>query len=225
MRSCRPYPSKNVGSVAPATMVAVVPRDADEFRQEVGNCEMACHQKWLSLANWSGVPDDPAFPFEVVRTNTQSSMNHQQVGKIFFEETYTVPFDQTARSLFARLPHGRPYADAMIECLATGYLVAVVESICIREMQLQVDTAVEVLVGRVINVEHLGPILPGARVRLTGWVERLGKRSVTFCVQAYDDHELVCDGKVTLVAADRATLESKIVDKAAAALQKESTEA
>jgi fluoroacetyl-CoA thioesterase len=150
-------------------------------------------------------------------------MNHQQVGHIFFEETYTVPFDQTARSLFNRLPHGRLYADAMIECLATGYLVAVVESICIREMQRQVEPIVEVIVGRAINVEHLGPIVPGAKVRLTGWVERLGKRSVTFCVQAYDDHELVCDGRVTLVAADRAALESKIAGKAAA-MQNESSE-
>jgi fluoroacetyl-CoA thioesterase len=169
---------------------------------------------WLFLVNCAQVPDHRVFPSGIVRTNTQSSMNHQQVGQIFFEETYTVPFDQTARSLFTRLPHGRLYADAMIECLATGYLVAVVESICIREMQHQVDPAVEVIVGRVINVEHLGPILPGARVRLTGWVERLGERSVTFCVQAYDDHELVCDGRVTLVAADRAALESKIAGKA-----------
>lgn len=177
----------------------------------------------LFLVNCARVPDHPVFPSGIVRTNTQSSMNHQQVGQIFFEETYTVPFDQTARSLFTRLPHGRLYADAMIECLATGYLVAVVESICVREMQRQVDPSLEVIVGRVINVEHVGPILPGARVRLTGWVERLGKRSVTFCVQAYDDHELVCDGRVTLVAADRAALESKIAGKAIA-MQKESSE-
>jgi fluoroacetyl-CoA thioesterase len=141
-------------------------------------------------------------------------MNHQQVSEICFEETYTVPSNQTARSLFARLPHGRLYADVMIECLATGYLVAVVESICIRELQRQVDPANEVIVGRLISIEHRGPILPGSRIRLLGWVERLGKRSVTFCVQAHDDHEIVCDAKVTLVAADRAVLESKIAAKA-----------
>lgn len=167
------------------------------------------------------VHDHRASPFPgVARTNMQPFMNHQQVSQIFFQETYTVPFDQTARSLFTRLPHGRLYADAMIECLATGYLIAVVESICVREMQRQVNAAVEVIVGRVINVEHLGPILPGAKIRLAGWVERLGKRSATFCVQAYDDLELVCDGKVTLVAADRAALESKIAGKALS-MQKE----
>lgn len=54
-------------------------------------------------------------------------MNHQGVSEIFFEESYTVPADQTAKSLFARLPHGNGYAERLIECLATGYLVAVVE--------------------------------------------------------------------------------------------------
>jgi fluoroacetyl-CoA thioesterase len=48
---------------------------------------------------------------------------------------------------------------------------------------------------------------------LQGWVERLSQRSATFCIRAYDDHELVCDGKVTLVAADRAAMESKIAIK------------
>ena len=47
-------------------------------------------------------------------------MNHQQVSEICFEGTYTVPSDQTARSLFTRLPHGTHYAVTLIECLATG---------------------------------------------------------------------------------------------------------
>lgn len=140
-------------------------------------------------------------------------MNHQQVSDICFEETYTVPTDQTARSLFMRLPYGRHYAEALIECLATGYLIAVVESICIREMLRQIDPAVEIVVGRSIQIEHCGPIPPGTDIRLKGWVERLGRRSATFCVRAYDDHELVCDGKVTLVAADRASIEAKIATK------------
>ncbi len=140
-------------------------------------------------------------------------MNHQQVSEISFEETYTVPTNQTARSLFTRLPHGKHYAETLIECLATGYLIAVVESICIREMHRQIDPAVEVVVGRIIHLEHCGPIPPGATIRLLGWVESLSQRSATFCVRAYDDHELVCDGKVTLVAADRALMESKIETK------------
>ena len=146
-------------------------------------------------------------------TFPQISMNHQGISEIFFEETYSVPPEQTARALFARLPHGSDYAEKLIECLATGYLVAVVESICIREMQRHVDAASEVVVGRTVQIEHKAPIPPGSSLKLRGWVERLGERSATFCVQAYDDHEVVCESSLTLVAAQRASMESRITDK------------
>lgn len=139
-------------------------------------------------------------------------MNHQGVSEIFFEESYTVPADQTAKSLFARLPHGSGYAERLIECLATGYLVAVIESICIREMQQHVDAA-EVVVGRTIRIDHRGPIPPGASVRLRGWLERMGERSATFRVQACDTDEVVCEATVTLVAVQRAAIETRIAAK------------
>ena len=100
-------------------------------------------------------------------------MNHQGISEIFFEETYNVPPEQTARALFSRLPHGSDYAERLIECLATGYLVAVLESVCVREMQRHVDAASEVVVGRTIRVEHKGPIPPGSTLILHGWVHRL----------------------------------------------------
>ncbi len=146
-------------------------------------------------------------------------MNHQGVSEIFFEETYSVPPEQTARALFSRLPHGSDYAERLIECLATGYLVAVVESICIREMQRHVDAATEVVVGRTILLEHKGPIPPGSSLKLRGWVEHLGERSATFCVQASDDHEVVCESAVTLVAAQRTVIESRIAAKVEALVQ------
>lgn len=141
------------------------------------------------------------------------SMDHQRVSEICFSEIYVVPSDQTARALFTRLLHGRGYADTLIECLATGYLIAVVESICILEMQRHIDGLAEVPVGHNIQLVHRGPIPPGATLCLTGWVEQVGERSATFCVRAYDDHELVCDGKVTIVAANRPTMESRIATK------------
>ncbi len=145
-------------------------------------------------------------------------MNQQAVSEICFEETYCVPAEQTARSLFARLPHGRDYAQTLIECLATGYLVAVVESICIREMQRLVDPLTDVVVGRSMRIDHLGPIPPATCLRVRGWVERIGERSATFCVRAHDDHEVVFDGTVTLVAAPRTVIEPRIAAKVSALL-------
>jgi fluoroacetyl-CoA thioesterase len=160
----------------------------------------------------------PAFGalIEPSTTTPGYPMNHQGVSEIFFEESYAVPADQTAKSLFARLPHGNGYAERLIECLATGYLVAVVESICIREMQQHVDAVAEVVVGRSIRIDHRGPIPPGSPLRLRGWLERLGDRSATFRVQAHDAHEVVCEAIVTLVAVQRAQMESRIATKVSA---------
>jgi predicted thioesterase len=145
-------------------------------------------------------------------------MHHQRVSEIFFEETYTVPAEQTARSLFARLPHGSGYAASLVECLATGYLLAVIESVCIREMQQHVDALTEVVVGRAMRIAHRGAIPPGSPLRLQGWVERLGDRSATFCVMVSDAHEIVCEAGVTLVAVQRMAMESRIATKVHALL-------
>lgn len=186
--------------------------------------------KWRSTpmfaeVGWECLPDTGASnstgrPHSSARIEpsqrTRIPMNHQGVSEIFFEESYTVPADQTAKSLFARLPHGSGYAERLIECLATGYLVAVVESICIREMQQHVDATTEVVVGRTIRIDHRGPIPPGSPLRLRGWLERLGDRSATFRVQAHDAHEVVCEAAVTLVAVQRAQMESRIATKVSA---------
>ena len=140
-------------------------------------------------------------------------MDHERISEICFAETYVVPSHQTARSLFTRLPQGQTYADTLIECIATGYLIAVLESISIKAIQEYIDLSVKVVVGRSIRIEHRGPIPPGATMRVSGWSSTLGNRSATFRVTAHDDHERVCDGQVTLVAAERALIESTIAVK------------
>ena len=94
--------------------------------------------------------------------------------------------------------------------------MAVVESVCIREVQRLTDADAEVVVGRSIRIDHLGPIPPGSPLRLRGWVERLGERSVTFRVHAHDAHEVVCEAVVTLVATSRQNIESRITAKVTA---------
>lgn len=142
-------------------------------------------------------------------------MNHEAVSAVFVEESYTVPADQMARSLFSRLPHGRGYAEQPIECLATGYLVAVIDSVCIREVQQLTDADAEVVVGRSIRIDHLGLIPPGSP-QLRARIERLSDRSVTFRGRAHDAHEVVCDAVVTLVATSRQNVESSILSKVSA---------
>jgi hypothetical protein len=70
--------------------------------------------------------------------------------EISFEEVCMVDANQTARRLFARLAHGHAYAGQLVEGLATGYLIAIVESICIREMLREMNLTTEVIVGAAV---------------------------------------------------------------------------
>ena len=147
-------------------------------------------------------------------THPTTSMNEQGISEICFEEACTVHPDQTAKSLFSRLAHGCAYADQMLDGLATGYLVALIESVCIREMLHHMDPATEIIVGRAVNIQHCAPVAPGKQVWLRGWTSQLGERTTTFAVQAFDDHEVICDGSLTLVVAVRSTLEARLSRKA-----------
>src|SRR5436190_18177524 len=136
--------------------------------------------------------------------------------EISFEEVCTVDADQTARRLFARLSHGSAYAGRMVEGLATGYLIAIVESICIREMLRQMSLTTEVIVGSAVDIRHRAPVPPGKQIWLRGRTTHLGERKATFAVQACDDDEVVCEGILTFVATSRERIETRLALKLSA---------
>jgi predicted thioesterase len=139
-----------------------------------------------------------------------------QRSEISFEEVCTVDADQTARRLFKRLSHGNAYANRMVEGLATGYLVAIVESICIREMLREMSLTTEVIVGAAVDIRHRAPVPPGKQIWLRGRTTHLGERKATFAVQACDDDEVVCEGVMTFVATSRERIETRLALKLSA---------
>jgi len=142
-------------------------------------------------------------------------MNQPGVNQIFFEESHIVLADHAARPPGSQIPGGAVCAESTVRCAATADLVAMVESICVREMQAHIDGAIQIAVSRTIRIDHRGPVPVGALLRLRGWVELLGGRSVTFRVQGFDGYELACEATVTLVVMRRASMESRIAAKAA----------
>ncbi|HVG04045.1 MAG TPA: hotdog domain-containing protein [Burkholderiaceae bacterium] len=134
-------------------------------------------------------------------------MKHCEISQIFFSEKYVVPAAQSVQKLFGSLPHVKAYAGRMINAMATGYLVAVLESICAREMQLYLDQDEETVVGSCIQCQHRAPIPPGSIVKVDGWVIGIGDHDATFWVQASDEHEVVCEGKLRFVVVRRMEME------------------
>ncbi len=139
-----------------------------------------------------------------------------QRSTISFEEVCTVDADQTARRLFARLSHGNAYASRMVEGLATGYLIAIVESICIREMLREMSLTTEVIVGAAVDVRHRAPVPPGKQIWLRGQTTHLDERTATFAVRAWDDDEIVSDGVMTFVVTSRERIETRLALKLSA---------
>lgn len=140
-------------------------------------------------------------------------MNEQSISEITFEESCTVDPQQTAKQLFSRLTHGCAYAHHLLDGLATGYLIALVESVCIREVLRHMDPSTEVIVESAVNIQHRAPVPPGKQIWIRGWTTRLGERKTTFAVQAFDDHEVICESTMTLVAASRDAIEKRLARK------------
>ena len=148
-------------------------------------------------------------------------MSHCGITQILFSETYTVPAEQTSQRMFGVLPHGKSYADRLVNAMANGYLFAVLESICAREMQTHLDHNEETLVLSSMQCQHRAPIPPGALVTINGWVTGVADQEATFCVQASDEQEIVCEGQIRLTIVQRSQIEKRLQRKRDAIARRE----
>ena len=140
-------------------------------------------------------------------------MQHCAVSQILFSETYTVPAEQTSQRMFGVLPHGKSYSDRLLNSMANGYLVAVLESICAFALQAHVDHTEETIVVSSMQCQHRAPIPPGALITVDGWVTGIGDHETSFWVRASDEQEIVCEGEIRFAIVQRAQMERKIQRK------------
>jgi fluoroacetyl-CoA thioesterase len=140
-------------------------------------------------------------------------MNQDAVAQIFFSDTFSVVPEQMAREIF-RLPHHcQSCIDRSLDAMGTGSLVAMLESMCMRQMQACIDCDKETIVGSWLECQHWAPIPPGALIRISGWVTAVEGQRATFWVQASDEQEIVCEGRIRLAIVQREQIEKKIQRK------------
>jgi len=139
-------------------------------------------------------------------------MNAEAVSHLFFDERYTVPPEQTAGHVFRAIPTSHGWAGSLVEAMATTSVLTVLECACLRELHACVDADREVLVGVAMQCRHHGTIPAGAALRITGWVERLGEREVTFRVQAHDEQEEVFEGSIRIAVVPRERI-ARIIER------------
>ena len=140
-------------------------------------------------------------------------MSACEISQILFSETYTVPAEQTSQRMFGVLPHGKSYADQLLNAMSNGYLIAVLESICVREMHAHFDHNEETIVVASMQWQYRAPIPPGALVTVDGWVIGIGDHEASFWVRASDEQEIVCEGEIRFAIVKRAQMECKLQRK------------
>ncbi len=140
-------------------------------------------------------------------------MNHTGVAQIFFSDTFSTASEQIAQNVPSVLPQDDGCADHVPNAMAAACLVAVLESVCVRAMQRYTDPKAETVIGTWIECRHRAPVMPGALVKVDGWVTRVSDQEATFSIQASDEQEIVCEGQIRLAIVGRSLMERKIQRK------------
>jgi fluoroacetyl-CoA thioesterase len=148
-------------------------------------------------------------------------MNHEAMKQAFFDEYYVAPVEQAVQRGSCTLPRERSLVDRTINTIATTSLIAVLECLCTRELDRYIRVNDETPVATQMYCQQCAPVPVGSRVRMTGWVERLGGDGVTFRVKAQDEHEQVCDGQIQFAIVKRDQIEDAMSRKQEAIARRE----
>ena len=148
-------------------------------------------------------------------------MNHEAMKQAFFDEYYVAPVEQGGQQASCTLPCERSFVDRTINTIATTSLIAVLECLCMRELHRHLRVNDETPVATQMYCQQCAPVPVGSRMRMTGWVDRLGADGVTFRVKAQDEHEQVCDGQIQFAIVKRDQIEGAVSRKQEAIARRE----
>ena len=166
------------------------------------------------------VADAPSAP-TTFRSNSEVTYEPRRGRASHFRRAaYRVP-EETAQCEFRQTTCWQPHADRLVATMATGQLVTLLESMCVREIRRYLDPDAEVVVGHSIQLRHSPSIPRGALLRIKGWVHSIGDRDVTFFVHAQDDLEQICEGTIRLVVVRRGEIARRIDRKSEAIARRE----
>lgn len=125
------------------------------------------------------------------------------------EFRYTVPVEKTVPYL---LPES-PEFSAMPRVFATGFLVGLVEWACIRTVNPHLDWPREQTVGTGIFLTHSAATPPGLTVTVTGKLESVEGKKLTFSIQCHDGVDIISHGTHERFVIDEARFSSRTAAK------------
>lgn len=124
---------------------------------------------------------------------------------------YTVGTNKTVPQLYPELKEFRE----MPEVFATGFLVGLLEGVCLLSIKPYLDWPREQSVGTHVNFSHLAATPPGLTVRVSCEVIEVEGRRVRFRASAHDGVDLISEGTHERVVIDTGIFNRKLEQKIA----------
>jgi fluoroacetyl-CoA thioesterase len=126
-----------------------------------------------------------------------------------FEDVFRVEDFMTVPRLYPTVE----FCADMPDVLATGYMVGIMELTCTRAIMRYVDWPRVQSVGTMVNFTHTAATPPGMTLRIKGEVLEVDGRRLKFRVEAWDDHDKICEGTHERFVIDPAKFNGKLADK------------
>jgi len=106
------------------------------------------------------------------------------------EFSFKISENKTVPHLYPEIEEGR----IMPEVFATGFMVGLIEFACIKAVNPHIDWPREQTVGTRISVSHLAATPPGMTVTVSGRLEKVEGRKLSFTVEAHDGVDKIAEG-------------------------------
>jgi len=126
-----------------------------------------------------------------------------------FEFQFQVPDNKTVPHLYPESPEFQ----LMPRVLATGFMVGLFEWACIQAVNPHLDWPREQTVGIHINVNHMAATPPCLTVTVTGRLERVEGRKLSFTLTAHDGVDKISEGTHDRFVIDAEKFNAKVAAK------------
>jgi fluoroacetyl-CoA thioesterase len=129
-----------------------------------------------------------------------------------FEFRFRIPETKTVPHLYPEAPEFQ----AMPSVLATGFMVGLFEWACIHAINPHLDWPREQSLGTHVNFSHLAATPPGLTVTVSGTLDRVEGRKLSFSLVGDDGVDRISEGTHERVVIDVDRFKDRIAGKVAA---------
>lgn len=128
------------------------------------------------------------------------------------KHTFVFPIDDS-KLVPALIPEAKEFR-VMPNVFATGYLVGLIEWVCIQAVNPHLDWPHEQTVGIHVNVSHTAATPPGFSVTVNVELVEVDGKKLVFEVEARDEMDVITKGRHERFVINKEKFDARLLDKA-----------